>query len=235
MALNGMSDTLQNIWYLEKFDLIKELPYEVRLELDRCGVFHQNFKKEIVYFEQDLSDTVFFLKKGRVKVSRLSPDGKETTLYLVQPGEIFGEMAIMGDERRTHRAEALDEIMLCSFKRDDFHRLLLKYPELSRRVFRKIGERQQVIEQRLADLVFRSSDDRIIHFLLDYARPHLVKEVDEAFVRPFFTHEEIAHLTATSRQTVTTLLNSLRDGGLIQFDKNKLYVKKFSGLERFIS
>lgn len=225
-----MPDTISNLWFLEKFDLIKELPYEVRLELDRCGVLHQNLKKEVVYFEEDISDTVFFLKKGRIKVSRLTPDGKETALYLVRAGEIFGEMALMGEDRRTHRAEALDEIMLCSFKKDDFHRLLLKYPELSRRVMKKIGERQQIIEQRLADLVFRGADERIVRFLLEYARPHLRPEIDEAFVRPFFTHEEIAHLTATSRQTVNTVLNELREIGLLQFDRQKLYVKQFGAL-----
>lgn len=227
-----MHDSIKNLWLLEKFDLIKELPYDVRLELDRCGVLHRNLKHEVIYFEEDLSKTVFFLKRGRIKVSKRSPDGKETTLYLVQAGEIFGEMALLDDGKRTHRAEALDEVMLCSFNKKDFHQLLLKYPELSRRVYKKIGERQQIIEQKLADLVFRSAEDRITGFIADYARPHLKPEFDEAFVRPFFTHAEIAHLTATSRQTVNGVLNDLRDREVIQYDRHKLYVKVFSGLKR---
>ena len=227
-------DSINKIWFLEKFDLIKELPLEVREKLDRCGVVHRNFKKEVVYFEDSTPDLIYFLKNGRVKISKISSDGKETTLYIVQAGEIFGEMSLMGGEKMNHRAEALDEILLCSFRKQDFADLLSEHPELSRRVYKRIGERLQIIEQKLADLVFKSAEERIISFLLEVAKPYLNESINEAYIKPFFTHEEVAHLTATSRQTVTTLLNELKKDELIKFWRNKLYVMDYTGLKRYL-
>lgn len=223
---------VNKVWIFEQFNLLQELPPEALQLLDKCSVIHRNYKKEVVYLEDSSPDYVYFLKKGRIKVSKISSDGKETTLYVVQPGEIFGETALMGGEKRNHRAEALDEVMLCAFDKKQFTDLLAQFPELSRRVYKKIGERLQTIEQKLADLVFKGSDDRIVSFLVDIARPHLNPAIDEAYVKPFFTHEEVAHLTATSRQTVTTILNDLKKDGLIKFWRNKLYVVKFSELEQ---
>lgn len=224
-------DSINNVWFLEKFDLIRELPFEARMDLDKCAVVHNSYKREIIYFENSNPDYIYFLKKGRVKISKISSEGKETTLYIVQPGEVFGETAIMSGEKRNHRAEALDEILLCRFEKTAFVNILNSYSELSRRIYKRIGDRLQTVEQKLADLVFRGSEDRIVGFLVEVGKPHLKVSVDEAFIKPFFTHEEIAHLTATSRQTVTTVLNDLKKQGLIQFWRNKMYIKEYSALE----
>lgn len=230
-----MSEEKTKLWYFEQFDMLKEVPMEVIDKMDAGSAINKTFKKEPIYLQDAPSNSIYFLKKGRIKISKTSPDGKETTLFVVKPGEIFGELALVDSGNRTHRAEALDEeVIVCVFTKDRFIQILDQHPELSRQVYKKIGERLKIIEKKLSDLVFMTSEQRIILFLIEMGEPVLKSSVDEAYIKPFFTHEEIAHLTATSRQTVTTVLNELKKDGIISFSRNKMYIKEFSKLKNLL-
>lgn len=220
------------LWHLENLDIFSELPQEALKELREITVMQNCSKKEIIYFENTKSDTVYLLKKGRVKISRTSPDGKVTTLYIVTPGQLFGEFALVDPEKRTHRAEALDkEVLICSTPRHKFEAFLDRHPQISRKVYKTLGERMKLVEQKLADMVFRGSEERVLHFLVEIGEDNKKQGVDEAYIRPFFTHEEIAYLTATSRQTVTTILNDLKNEEILSYKYNKMYIKQFSVLK----
>ena len=88
------------LWYLENFNLFKGLSEDKKKELSRITSMRQLNKNEPIYFANDPSTSIFFLKTGRVKIVKYSPDGKENILTLINPGKIFGEMAFM-DEKET--------------------------------------------------------------------------------------------------------------------------------------
>lgn len=221
------------LWYLEHFDLLEELPEEAMKELNEMTIMHQCFKKEVIYFEDTYPDTIYFCKEGRVKISRTDESGRETTLYIVQPGQIFGEQALVGEDKRSHRAEALDDsVMICSIPRKEFEAFLDRHPDLSRKVYKSMGDRMRTVEQKLADIIFRGSEERIINFLYKMGSENQKPGgIDEAYIRPFFTHEEIAYLTATSRQTVTSVLNKLKSNDVLTYNYNKMYIKQLSWLK----
>lgn len=220
------------LWYFENINLLKELPQELLKRLDEESFLHSCYKKEPVYLQGSESEQIYFCKQGRVKISKIAADGKETTLYIVNAGEIFGELALVDETSRSQKAEALDnDVIVCSFYKKNFLTILDESPVLARKVYRQIGERLQTVEKKLSELVFLTSEDRVINFLREIGEPYLVKSIDEAFIKPFFTHEEIAHLTATSRQTVTTVLNDLKKEGILSFSRNKMYIRQFSQLK----
>jgi|AntRauTorckE6833_2_1112554.scaffolds.fasta_scaffold49484_2 CRP-like cAMP-binding protein len=220
------------LWFFEQFDLLREMPEKIMDLLGEHSVLRASSKREPIYLQNEASNAIYFCKKGRIKISKTSSDGKETTLYVVQPGEIFGELSLIDDGFRTHRAEALDnDVMICSFDKQRFQQILDDHPELNRQIYKRIGIRLRKIEQKLSDLIFMTAEDRIINFLAEIGERHLKPSVDEAYIKPFFTHEEIAHLTATSRQTVTTVLNELKQEGLIKFSRNKMYIVHYSKLK----
>lgn len=227
--------TQSKFWYFEHLDFFEELSEEEVKQLGDMAHLHKCYRKEIIYFEDTHSDSVYFCKEGRVKISKADPSGKETTLYIVGPGQIFGELALVEEDRRTHRAEALDsEVMICSIDRKSFEKFLDQFPKLSRKVYKSMGERMRKVEQKLAAMVFRGSEERILQFLVDIGEENKKSGVDEAYIRPFFTHEELAYLTATSRQTVTSLLNKLKDQDILSYRYNKMYIKDFSGLKKLL-
>jgi CRP-like cAMP-binding protein len=224
------------LWYFEQFDIFAELNEDQKKELGELAHLHQCYRKEIIFFEDTHSDTIYLCKEGRVKITKVDPSGKETTLYIVEPGQIFGELALVDEDKRAHRAEALDsEVLICSFHRDKLEEFLARCPQLTRKVYKSMGERMRKIEQKLADMVFRGSEERIIQFLVDIGSENMKPGVDEAYIRPFFTHEELAYLTATSRQTVTSTLNDLKERDLLSYRYNKMYIKDFSRLKSLIA
>lgn len=207
------------LWYLRGFNLFKDLDEKSMMALNDNSRMRETRKKEIIFFPEESSDTIFFLKEGKIKISRVSEDGRTTTLDLLGPGQIFGESALLGQEYHENIAEVLEDAVICSISRDMFLELMRKSPQLNLSIYKFIGWRMRKVEAHVEDLVFKNTRERIIAFLQRYASTFGKKMVDGIVVRPFLTHQEIADLTATTRQTVNGVLNELVSEGKIKYSR----------------
>ena len=212
------------LWYLQNFNLLKEVEDHTLIEMAVHSHMSQTRKKEIIYFPDEPSNTVYLVKSGKIKISRISSDGQTITLALLGPGEIFGESAILGQETRQNIAEVVEDALICAIDKVHFQDLLQKSNVLTVKVQTHIGKRMQEVESKIEDLVFKDARERIITFLKHYINHFGKQLVDLWEVRPFLTHQEIAELTATSRQTVNAILNELKSQGSIDFTRQYLRV-----------
>jgi len=212
------------LWYLKGFNLFRELDEEALMSLDQQSRMKRSSKKEILYFPEEPSDTIYFLKEGKVKISRVSEDGRSTTLDLLGPGEIFGESALLGQETHGNIAEVAEDAVICTISKEMFTDLMARSPQLSRSITKFIGWRLRRIQAHVEDLVFKNAKERILAFLKRYVNTFGKKLVDGVIVRPFMTHQEIAELTATARQTVNGVLNELVDEGKIKYSRRYLKI-----------
>lgn len=219
------------LWYLENFNLFESLAQDKMMELDKITSMQETAKNDPIYFAQEPSNSIFFLKKGRVKLSRISPDGKEMIIALVNPGEVFGELAILDVEERSDFATALDESLICAISKDDFKSFIEKNPDLNLKISRLIGFKLRKFSERIEELVFKDAQQRVISFLINLSEEHGKKIGDEYFVKPFLKHQDIAKLTACSRQTVNSILTELREDNLINFDRRKLIIYNIEKLK----
>jgi CRP-like cAMP-binding protein len=199
-------------WYLENFNIFKDLKEESMQE------------NQPIYFPQEPSNSIFFLKKGRVKLSRTSSDGKEMILALVNMGEVFGEMAFFDEGERNEFATALDDCLVCAINKNEFKGFVDKNPELNLRITKLIGLKLKKYSERIEELVFKDAEQRLVSFLLRLADENGKQIGEEIFVKPFLKHQDIAELTATSRQTVNSILTDLREKRVINFDRKKLII-----------
>ncbi len=197
------------IWYLQNFNLLQGMDEPSMEMMGEKSTMKKSSKREIIYFPEERSDNIYLLKEGKVKISRVSEDGKKMTLQLIGPGEIFGESAILGQEKRENIAEVVEDAVICSINRTMFQEMLANNPKLNLSINKFIGLRIRKIEAHIEDLVFKDAEERVVAFLKRYAKTFGKKMVDGWMVRPFLTHQEIADLTATSRQTVNSILNEL--------------------------
>jgi CRP-like cAMP-binding protein len=181
-------------------------------------------KKEIIFFPEEPSETLYFLKEGKIKITRVSEDGKSTTLQLLGPGEIFGESSILGQDTHQNLAEVLEDAVICTISRDMFQEMLRMNPDLNMSINKFIGWRMRRIENQLEDLVFKTAQERIESFLRRYVKSFGKEMADGWRVRPFLTHQEIAELTATVRQTVNVVLNELAEKNTIKFSRRFMQV-----------
>ncbi|RMF08018.1 MAG: Crp/Fnr family transcriptional regulator [Candidatus Neomarinimicrobiota bacterium] len=212
------------LWYLQNFNLFEGVKPDMMKMMEEKTHMTRSGKKEIIYFPEEPSDTIYFLKEGKIKISRLTEDGRSMTLQLLGPGEIFGESSLLGQEKHENIAEVVEDALICSISKDQFQEMMNENPMLTRSVHKFIGFRLRKIESHLEDLVFKNARERVESFLKRYVRTFGKKMVDGWRVRPFLTHQEIADLTATARQTVNTILNDLVQAGTISYSRRYFHV-----------
>ncbi len=223
---------MQSLWHLENIDVTHLLcPLKLGDEALMAKHLHKTFKKgDPVYVPSELSDRIFFIDEGRIKISVMNEDGKEITKAILGRGEVFGELAMLGEEKRHDFATAMEDTMTCVVNLEELRSLMVERNELSHFFMRVFAARQLDMERRLESLVFRDSRSRIVDFLLQLTRKKGQRVGYEWVVRNFITHQEIAKLTATSRQTVTTTLNDLRFKKLLTFNRSRLLVRDMDKL-----
>ena len=212
------------IWYLQNFNLIQGMDESSMDMMDQKSKMKKSSKREIIYFPEERSDNIYMLKEGKVKISRVSEDGKKMTLQLIGPGEIFGESSILGQDKRENIAEVVEDAVICSINRAMFQEMLANNPKLNLSINKFIGLRIRKIQAHVEDLVFKDAQERVVAFLKRYASTFGKKMLDGWMVRPFLTHQEIADLTATSRQTVNSILNDMVNSKDIKYTRRYFQV-----------
>ncbi len=229
--VNSQSMDQSKIWYLENVDLTTLLcPKKLGDALDTHK--HSGYKKgDYIYMPEQDSDKVFFLSAGRVKIGAYSNNGKEITKAILEAGEVFGELSLVGEENRRDFAFAMEDVEVCALTVEEMKGLIKDHSSLSLLMMRIMGYRVLEMEERLESLVFKDSRTRIVEFLVDLTNKKGERVGYEHVVRRFITHQEIANLTATSRQTVTTVLNELRTKNLIAFNRKRLLVRDLEKLK----
>lgn len=235
LAKNITQDMEQHskLWYFENFSMLDTLSKEEKEMLDKSAAMRSAPKNQILYFPDDASSTIYMLKAGKVKISKMSSDGKEIILALLHPGEIFGEMSIAGQEKREEVAEATEDSVICTVNLQDLLKMMEMNPKFNLQITKLIGFRLKKIQSRFESLIFKSAEERIKSFIGDMAEEYgrkILGNENEREIRLKLTHEDIAKLTATSRQTVTTVLNDLGKSGIIAYDRSGIFVKDIKKL-----
>jgi len=222
--------------HLEQFNLFDNIPRVVLEQISNFTTLRSRPKNSYVYHPGDPSEVLFILKEGRVKVGNYSEDGREVIKAIVQPGELFGEMGLAGEEKRNEFAITMKEE--CSFYMiyvADLKKVMHHNPELSLRLIDRIGTRIRRTESRLESIIFKDSKTRVVEFIQDMASSVGRAFGDEVLLEHFLTHQDIANLTGTSRQFVTSVLNELKKDKIIKFDRNTILVSDTKGLAALTS
>ncbi len=212
-------------WYLQNVDVTGVFCRDkVRSSPDKHS--QKLYKKgEFIYIPEDHSDKIYFIHRGRVKIGLFGDGDKEIIKAILGVGEVFGEMAIISEGGRKEFAKAMEETEVCIVHKRDINTLFKERTGLQNYFLNLFGSRILEIENRLESLVFKDSRSRIVDYLIELTNKRGERVGYEVVVRKFLTHQEIANLTATSRQTVTTVLNELRAKDLIKFDRRRLLIR----------
>jgi CRP-like cAMP-binding protein len=220
----------QSLWFLENID-VTGIFCPKKLGSHQSSQAHKSYKKgDYIYMPDQSSDKVFFLNEGRVKIGTYGENGKEITKAILNKGEVFGELAMISEEKRRDFAYAMEDSVACVLTTDEMKEMMKEHNGLSLFFMKIMGSRVLEMEQRLESLVFKDSRSRIIEYLIELVKKSGQRVGYEWVVRKFITHQEIANLTATSRQTVTTVLNELRANNLLTFNRKRLLVRDLENL-----
>ena len=190
-------------------------------------------KDAYIYFDAQYLNKLYFVKEGYVKIGNIDDSGEELVKEILQPGDVFGQFMLErsnlnGEFAQAHKCETV----LCAFTITDFEKLLEIRPDLSIAFSRKIGQKLKKVENRLLSLLQRDVRTRLLYFF--WTMLHDKKNIpgNSITLANFLTHEDIARLTATSRQTVTTLINKFSEEGLLEVDRKFITIHDIKLLQK---
>jgi len=174
-------------------------------------------KGKSIELNNEHTNSVFFLKKGSVKIVNTTND---TVKYVVKRGNIFGELGLYNKEAAAEEiAYALEDCIICYIKSEQMAQLMEKHKSLKNGVLKVYGVRIQKLERRLHDLLYKDSSTRIKEFISEYLIEFGEKnETGKLTAKNLLSHKEIANLTNTSRQTVSNVLSTMRKEGVIDYN-----------------
>ena len=216
---------------LFQFPLFESLSQEEKNHLSAMVEYKKKPKYSFIYHSNEPSDTIFFLVKGAVKIGTHSHDGKEVIKSLKHPMAMFGELGLIGEQRRQEFAQVLkEEVHLFTIKVQDFKKLMKSNYTLCDKVMSLFGNRLMKAESKLESLIFKDARTRIIEFIKDSVKTRGRRVGFEMLLKHQLTHQDIANITCTSRQTVTLVLNELKKSDLIYFNRGKILVRDMQAL-----
>ena len=223
--------TTQKIAPISQFPLFDCLSEAEKHNLESMADYKVKPKFSYIYLPDEPSESIFFLAKGMVKIATHSDDGKEVIKSLIQPLAMFGELGIIGETKRQDLAQALrEEVHVYTLKVEDLKKLMRSNFLLCDKVMALFGNRLMRAENKLESLIFKDARTRIIEFIKDSIARSGLKIGFEMLLKHSLTHQDIANITCTSRQTVTLVLNELRKSDLIYFNRGKILVRDMAKL-----
>ena len=226
------SRELMQAAFFRRFPLFADLD-ERELSAIAAVAKSRRYGKDDVVFHADESGDVFCLiREGQVKITMISPEGKEIILSLLGPGDFFGEMALLDDEPRSATVVATESLDLVTIWRSDFLQILADNFDITKKVLAEISRRLRTASNRIESLATMDVYGRLARFFLDLAKDQ-GKVLDNGYVavtRP--THQAIANMIGTSRETVSRLIHDLMRQNLLLSEGKTIYLRK-TALDQF--
>jgi CRP/FNR family transcriptional regulator, cyclic AMP receptor protein len=205
-------------------------------EMARIAKHARSLRKargEFIYLPGDRADFVYIVKQGRVKLSVLSESGREIAIDIIQPGEIFGEFALVDESPRSNMAQALDDMLMWVFPKRDFTFLLSAQPKLALSYIRLVGGRRRRMEKKLSDVTSKAVSARVCELLHELSTSAIETEITAADYLVPLTHHDVASLIGAARQTTTTVLNDLERRGIIDLGRGWIRIKCLKELQTY--
>ena len=205
-------------------------------EMSRIAAHARSLRKargEFIYMPGDRADFVYILRQGRVKLSVLAESGKEIAIDIIQPGEIFGEFALVDESPRSNMAQALDDMVMWVFAKRDFTHLLSSQPKLALSYIRLVGDRRRRMEKKLSDITSKAVSARVCELLHELATSSAEVETPSSDYLVPLTHHDVASLIGAARQTTTTVLNDLERRNIIELGRGWIRIKRLKELQTY--
>jgi CRP-like cAMP-binding protein len=170
---------------------------------------------EAIFMQGDPCGAVSLLKAGRVKLSKLMEDGTEITLDIRKAGDFLGENMLTEESDYPVSAWCMEQVLLCSFPKERFEKLVLEHPKIGLQVIRNLSSHITWLTGRIGSMSLTNLEDRLYRVLMNVAHEHGVRKPEGFTIQFPLTHEDLSFLTGAHRVSITRAMKSLREAGKI--------------------
>ena len=222
-------------------ECLKDMAVFSRMEKDEIEMICKNSnvksyeKNEIIFFEEDDSRNLYLLVNGQVKLTMLSPDGKEKVLTILQEGDLFGEISLFDHNPHPVTAEVQKKARLLTLPFNQLEKMIIEKPQLALKIIEALSKKTRLLTSQVRDLVFHDAAERMASLLLRFGKDFGREEDGRTKIDLILTHQEIANLLGVSRVTVTKTINKLIDENLITIEDKNIIILDKKGLSKIVN
>ena len=225
----------ESFWYLKNCNLFSQVSSEDLSWLESHSRVRRMKRGEPIYMPSQSADGVLLVASGRIKICHTTPEGKQSIIDFVDEGEVFGELALLDAQQRDEYAETTEKTTLILIPKRELQDMIRKYPAIVLGVTKLIGLRRQKIERRLKNLLFRSNRERVIHLLLELSEKYGEVRPNGIALKIRLSHQEMAGIIGSTRETVTVVLGQLQSEELIEIARRKIVITNLQRLAKEVN
>jgi CRP/FNR family transcriptional regulator len=212
------------VWYLRQNRLFAQSSDAGVAEAEHLFTMCEMARGTHVFDQGDTTRIVYFVKRGAVRIARLTEDGKDVTVALLGPGDLFGEEVLFGEQPRTTVAVVVEDALLCTSRAEDVFALIARDPALAMNVARLLSDKLDAARSTMEDLAYAKIADRIEHLYRKLALEHGVPVSGGTKVAMRLTHADVASLVGSTRETVSVEIARLVEAGRLRLDGRSVVV-----------
>jgi CRP/FNR family transcriptional regulator len=186
---------------------------------------------DVLYTPREGTERLFILKKGRVQCYEVNGEGDEITLSVIDDGNVFGEMALIGQSLSGLYVRAIEPSTVVSLRREDVEHLIRNKPEVGLRLVRDLAERLHALEARYADIIGKDVPARLATLILTLVDSEGVISSESYRIPTHYTHEQLASMIGCKRVAVTRAFRKLEEGGAVELKERRIVVKDLYALK----
>ncbi len=215
---------MENKEYLRKLVFFSELDDKSLNEISRLIVERKYKKNEIIFMEGEPSEAVFFIKKGKVKISKNAPDGKEHIIHIMGNGDVFAEACLFGDVPYPASAEAVDDTDIIMIKNKEFLELLETIPQVAIEIIRVMSGRLIMVSRQIENLALKDAYGKAASLIMQMLRSqgNAIKNGEVLITN--LSRQEMANMVGLTRETFTRALSKLKQDGAIEIDRENIKI-----------
>ncbi len=213
-----------DIHELKMIPLFSELDDKALEDISRMSV-RQTYKKDnMVLIEEEIGSTMFIILRGRVKISRISDEGREVILSILVDGDFFGEMSILDGQTRSANAVTLEDSELMLIQRENFLRILRDYPQVAINLLKELAHRLRRSDEQIKSLSLQNAMGKVASTLLRIADDSGIIKHGQVEISQLPPQQDLANMAGTSRETISRVIKSLGQMGYVKKVGSKLII-----------
>jgi len=221
--------------FLRYVPIFSEINDETVEQISTLGTKKSFAKDSVILFEQETGSALFVIAKGKVKVSRVSDDGKEVILSMLNESDFFGEMAILDGSSRSANVTAMEDSELFIIQRNDFINLLHSHPEISVALLMELTKRLRAADMKIKSLSLKDAEGKVATVILQLADDvGKIKQGTVEIEKLPFQHD-LANMAGTSRETISRTLHTFAKKGLVELDRSRLRILNYEKFKELFS
>jgi CRP/FNR family cyclic AMP-dependent transcriptional regulator len=210
--------------FFKQIPLFSELSDRELEKIIQVATKQKYHKDNIILIEEEVGSTMFIILSGRVKISRISDDGREVILSILSEGDFFGEMSLLDGHTRSASVTAIEESELLVIRREEFLQILRDFPQIAINLLKELAQRIRKSDEHIKSLSLQDATGRVATTLLRIAEDSGVFRRGQVEIAELPLQQDLANMAGTSRETISRVIKSLTEEGLLKKSSGKIII-----------